>query len=95
MVVFIKKTLYLENKIILIILIWNFLIIQFSPNTVVRKFNTDNTLAWMSAFTFWPMMKSLSFDSNEQHVYLASYSSPLIALRLVASTGAIVTAQRL
>ena len=38
--------------------------------TVVRKENSDETLAWMTAVSFEPIHSSLSVDSLEQKVYI-------------------------
>ena len=48
----------------------------------------------MAALSFSPIMKSLSVDTLEQHVYVASRVNPLDVVRLGAGTGAIVDAQR-
>ena len=39
-------------------------------NTVVRKENSDETVAWMTAVSFKPIRCSLSVDSLEQKVYI-------------------------
>ena len=65
-----------------------------SNNWAIRKVNPDGSLAWMAALKFWSLLKSLSVDTLEQHVYVASISDPLDVVRLGAGTGAIVDAQR-
>ena len=55
----------------------------------------DDTLQWMAAVSFWPILKSLSVDSNEKHVYFANYTTPLNVWRLDASTGSLMDAQSL
>ena len=61
---------------------------------MIRKLNSDGTLAWIAALSFNPIMKILSVDTLEQHVYVASRTSTLDVVRLGAGTGAIVDAQR-
>ena len=68
----------------------------FTPggNSAIRKINLDGSLAWMAALSFWSIVKSLSVNTLEQHVYVASSSNPLDVVRLGAGTGVIVDAQR-
>ena len=47
----------------------------------------------MAALSFPPIVQSLSVDSSEQYVYVASITNPLDVVRLGAGTGAIVDAQ--
>ena len=63
-------------------------------NWAIRKINPDGSLAWMTALSFQPIMKSLSVDALEQHVYAAGFTIPLDVVRLGAGTGSIVDAQR-
>ena len=44
----------------------------------------------MTALNLSPVMKSLSVDTNEQYVYIASWSSPIDIVRMNAATGVIV-----
>ena len=60
----------------------------------IRKTNPDGSLAWMAALSFEPTMKSLSVDALEQYVYVVVNTSPLDVVRLGASAGSIVDAQR-
>ena len=48
----------------------------------------------MAALSFEPTMKSLSVDALEQYVYVVVNTSPLDVVRLGASAGSIVDAQR-
>ena len=48
----------------------------------------------MAAFYLKPILKSLSVDTLEQYVYVASNANPLDVVRLGAGTGTIVDAQR-
>ena len=68
--------------------------IQTPNNWGIRKTNSDGSLAWMAVLSFFPIMKSLSVDTLEQYVYVASWTNPLDVTRLGADTGAIVDAQR-
>ena len=73
--------------------------IKYSPsvsspyNWAIRKTNPDGSLTWMAALSFPPIVQSLSVDSSEQYVYVASITNPLDVVRLGAGTGAIVDAQ--
>ena len=76
-------------------------IIKYSPSVstpgdkwVIRKTNPDGSLAWMAAFSFLPILKSLYVDILEQHVYVAGYTNPLDVVRLGSGSGSIVDAQR-
>ena len=60
---------------------------------VVRKINSDGSLAWIAALSFQQIIKSLSVDTLEQYVYVASRTSSLDVVRLGAGTGSIVDAQ--
>ena len=67
----------------------------FTPhNWAIRKTNPDGSLAWMTALSLEPILKSLSVDTLEQHVYVAKRTNPLDVVKLGASTGSIVDAQR-
>ena len=68
--------------------------ISTPSNWAIRKTNADGSLAWMSALSLWPIIKSLSVDTLEQHVYVASSNNPLDVVRLGTGTGSIVDAQR-
>ena len=62
-------------------------------NWAIRKTKPDGSLAWMAAFSFVAILKSLSVSTLEQTVYVASNTNPLNVVRLRADTGAIVDAQ--
>ena len=64
-------------------------------NAAVRKINSDETMAWMSALLFQPIIKSLSLDGNEQNAYIGSMTNNLNVWRLATSNGAIIDAQTL
>ena len=63
-------------------------------NWAIRKTNPDGSLAWVAALSLYPVKKSLSVDTLEQYVYVASFTNPMDVTRLGAGTGAIVDAQR-
>ena len=65
-----------------------------SNHWAIRKVNPDGSLAWMASFSFPPILKSLSVDTSEQHVYVGNNNNPLDLVRLGTGTGAIVDAQR-
>ena len=48
----------------------------------------------MTVVSFTPDIKSLSIDSNEQYICFCSYSNPINVVRISASTGTIIDAQR-
>ena len=73
-----------------------YLIEIFYPfNTVVRKVSLERKELWITAIGFRPLIKTLSIDTNEQHLLFASFSNPLNVFRLSTSTGAIVGSQKL
>ena len=61
----------------------------------VRKVDASGSQTWMASFAFDPIIKSLSVDAAEQSVYLASYTNPLVVLKLAASGGSIVSQHQL
>ena len=66
-----------------------------TPNGwAIRKVNQDGSLAWMAALSFSPIIKSLTVDSSEQYVYVASYTNPIDVIKLDSSTGSIVDQRR-
>ena len=71
------------------------LFITVPSQSAIRKLNSDNTLSWMASISFFPIKRGLAVDPKEQYVWLASYTNPLDVARMLASTGAIVDAQRL
>ena len=73
-----------------------FILTVSSPNDcVIRKINTDGSLAWMTALgSFNPIMKSITTDGVEENVYIGAMKNPLDVLSMSATTGAIVDAQR-
>ena len=72
----------------------NFYVSTPTDLTVIRRIDTSYVLTWMTALSFVPIGKSLSLDSNELNVYVASYlSSPIYVVRLSTSTGSIISTQ--
>ena len=69
------------------------LFVNTPSTTAIRKINSDNSLAWMTAVTFQPMYKTLSIDSTEQNIYFAQYSNPILVVQLLSTTGAIVSSR--
>ena len=63
--------------------------------TVLRKINSDNSLNWMISISFYPIVKELSVDSNEQYLYFGGFLPYVNVLQLQASTGTIITIKRL
>ena len=67
-----------------------------ADTTIIRKIKSDNSLSWMAAVSFFPIIKSFSVDSNEKNIYVGSYgTTQLNVWRFLTSTGAIVDAQTL
>ena len=64
-------------------------------NAAVRKVDASGYQTWMASFVFQPILKSLSVDAAEQSVYLASFTSPLVVLKLTAKDGAIISQHQL
>ena len=76
--------------------VYSLFYVSTPSNAVVRKVNFDDSVAWMAAIdSFYPLRKSLSVDSNEQHVYFGRSTSTLNVWRLQWNNGAIVDAQTL
>ena len=60
----------------------------------IRKINQDGSLAWMAAFAFQSIQKSIVVDDSENYVYIGVYTNPLDVLRISSTTGALIDAQR-
>ena len=73
-----------------------FLYQVFSPGpyAVIRKVNSADTVAWMAAVVFWPIIKSVVVSANEQYVFFGSASTPLNVIRLSATSGVIIDQQQ-
>ena len=69
----------------------HFVYFIYSPSqtAVIRKFKTDNSIFLMFAISFWPSLKSLWVDINEQHAYLASITNHLNVCKLRTKDGEI------
>ena len=65
--------------------------LSFPYRNVLMKFNLSGTKLWLNSFEIYPSRNSLSIDTKEQSVYLASKNNPVIVLRLDSSNGAIVS----
>ena len=66
-----------------------------SNSAAVRKVDASGSQTWIASFAFQPIRKSLSVDAAEQSVYLASQTSTLVALKLLASNGSVVSQHKL
>ena len=66
-----------------------------SFNAAVRKVDASGSQTWVTSFTLNPISKSLSIDAAEQSVYLASCESPLVVIKLDASSGSIASQHQL
>ena len=66
-----------------------------SESVAVRKVDASGSQTWMASFPFYPILKSLSVDAAEQSVYLASWTSILMVLKLSSSDGSVVSQHQL
>ena len=64
-------------------------------STVIRKINSDESLDWMKTVLLNPLMKSLSVDDQENHIYFGAISASMGVWRLKANTGAYIDSQTL
>ena len=69
----------------------------YSPSnySAVRKVNVSGSQTWIASFAFYSLVKCLSVDAAEQSVYLASFTNPLMVIRLAASDGSILNQHQL
>ena len=65
----------------------------FNPtfNASVRKVDASGSQTWVASFASYLIVKSLSVDAAEQSVYLASFTNPIMVIRLAASDGSVVS----
>ena len=70
-------------------MLYSLMYVSTSDNAVVRKTDTSGVQSWIASFAFLPIAKSLAIDSTEQNVFIASKTTPMIVLRISASTGAV------
>ena len=66
-----------------------------TDNTIIRKVDASGSVSWMASFDFNPSEKSLAVDATEQYVYVESWTSPLVVLRLSSSNGLAVSQHKL
>ena len=70
-------------------------LVSSSNSAAVRRVDASGSQTWMASLAFYPILKSLSVDAQEQSVYLASNTSPLMVLKLTARDGFIVNQHEL
>ena len=76
-------------------LLW-ILVYSSSDNfSVVRKISQEGTQSWMWVLQFLPNGKSMSLNSNEQELYLFSYSALLSVVKIRCSDGTIQNSVKL
>ena len=63
-------------------------------NWAIRKISQDGSLEWTAAFSSDIIMKGLAVDSIEMYAYVGWYANPLDVIRLSATSGALIDAQR-
>ena len=73
----------------------HWVLVSSTNGAVIRKVNSDYSEAWIASFPFYPAMKSLMVDINEQHLYFSSWTNPQNLLQLSATTGAVELALNL
>ena len=69
--------------------------INNQDKAVIARVYQNSTLNWMAAFSFWPIIKSLATDPNEQSIYVASYTDHLSVIKMNSSDGSIKYQQQL
>ena len=62
-----------------------------SNRSEIRKIDLSGTLVWSTDFEYRPTVKSMTIDSTESSLYLATYSSPVIVASFMTSTGTVIT----
>ena len=69
----------------------HFVYFMYSPSqtAVIRNFKTDNSIFLTFIISFWPSLKSLWVDINEQIAYLASITNHLNVCKLRTKDGEI------
>ena len=77
-------------------LINNFNNVQLpTQRTAIRKYNSDNTFAWMSVVGFRPVIKSVNVDKNDQLVWYVGNTIPAIGAWHQTSTGNLISAREM
>ena len=62
-------------------------------STGIRRIKPDDSSAWIFIAPLIPWINSLSIDSSEQSVYIASYASPLQISKFSAENGEFSSSQ--
>ena len=83
-----------EIQNIIFKLLSNFNSVTSPSPTIIKKENSDGSLAWLSSFTVTATIKGLELDSSETNLYFCRYTTTFQVFRLSASTGALVSVQR-
>ena len=63
--------------------------------TAVRRVNEDDSVAWISAMVWEPIIKSLVVDSSEQYLYFAIEYNLFCIISMYASTGRVIDWKKL
>ena len=71
--------------------IWLNLTVDANAQTVVRKVNSDDSLAWTTGIAFEPIRRMIATDSNEQNLYVDGNTQPLVICKLQTSDGSIAS----
>ena len=66
-----------------------------SSSAAVRKVDASGSQTWVASFAFFPILKGLSVDAAEQGLYFASATNPLVVLKLLTSSGSIISQHQL
>ena len=67
-----------------------------SPNKIIlRKENSDNSLAWITSFAGIPSVKGFELDSNELNIYIGWHGFILSILNINTENGSLIFAKNL
>lgn len=70
-------------------MLYSLIYISTPIRAVIRKTDASFVQSWIVSFSFSPISKSLSVDSSEQNVFVASQTTPIVVFRISASTKAV------
>ena len=57
----------------------------------IRKLNSNGALIWSTDFQYQSAVKSMTIDSTESTLYLATFTTPVIVVAFKTSDGTIIT----
>ena len=59
----------------------------------VVKQLSDSSVAWTTAYSGMPAVKSLAVDSSDQYIYVGKYENPFVVIQLNTIDGSFASAQ--